>query len=85
MVETHICQCCGMPLNNEVMSREPDGTVNEDYCKFCYSDGKFKYSCMKQLIDFCVENVKTEEFTQEEMRKYMSELLPQLKYWKNKS
>ena len=36
-----ICQCCGMPLEDEVMSREPDGAYNEEYCKWCYADGKF--------------------------------------------
>ena len=35
-----ICQCCGMPLNEDGMiSREPDGFFNEDYCKWCYADG----------------------------------------------
>ena len=38
------CQCCGMPLNeDETISREPDGSFNEDYCKWCYTDGKFTY------------------------------------------
>ena len=27
-----VCQCCGMPLEDESMSREPDGSFNEDYC-----------------------------------------------------
>ena len=28
------CQCCGMPLNEDSMiSREPDKSFNEDYCK----------------------------------------------------
>lgn len=85
MAENHICQCCGMPIDREIMSREPDGTINEEYCMFCYSEGKFKYSTMQQLIDFCVENVRPEGFTPEQMRKYMSELLPQLKHWKNKT
>lgn len=31
-----ICQCCGMPLDDTSLSREPDGTFNEDYCKWCY-------------------------------------------------
>ncbi len=29
-----ICQCCGMPLEDEMMSREPDGIINESYCKW---------------------------------------------------
>ena len=36
-----VCQCCGMPLDDSAISREPDGTFNEEYCKWCYSDGKF--------------------------------------------
>lgn len=28
-----ICQCCGMPLNEDsLISREKDGSYNEDYC-----------------------------------------------------
>lgn len=34
-----ICQCCGMPLNeDDLISRESDGSYNEDYCKWCYAD-----------------------------------------------
>jgi len=35
-----ICQCCGMPLEEASLSREPDGAINEDYCKWCYANGK---------------------------------------------
>ena len=38
-----ICQCCGMPLDDSSISREPDGSFNEEYCKWCYTDGKFVY------------------------------------------
>ena len=30
----NICQCCGMPLEDETTSREPDGSFNEEYCKW---------------------------------------------------
>lgn len=34
-----VCQCCGMPLNEDgLISREPDGSYNEDYCKWCYQE-----------------------------------------------
>ena len=36
-----ICQCCGMPLSDEVTSREKDGSFNEEYCKWCYADGEY--------------------------------------------
>ena len=36
------CQCCGMPLNEDLnISREPNGDFNEDYCKWCYTEGDF--------------------------------------------
>ena len=38
-----VCQCCGMPLEDAVLSREPDGTLNEEYCKWCYTGGQFTY------------------------------------------
>ena len=45
-----ICQCCGMPLDDETLSKQPDGEFNEDYCKWCYSDGRFTYESMEELI-----------------------------------
>ena len=39
-----ICQCCGMPLDESSISKEVDGTFNEEYCKWCYTDGAFVYS-----------------------------------------
>ena len=48
-----VCQCCGMPLEDATTSHEPDGAFNEDYCKWCYTDGEFKYKSMDELIDFC--------------------------------
>ena len=51
-----ICQCCGMPLEDATTSKEPNGEFNEEYCKWCYSGGEFKYTSKEQLIDFCVEH-----------------------------
>ena len=31
-----ICQCCGMPLDDSTISKEPSGSFNEEYCKWCY-------------------------------------------------
>ena len=45
-----ICQCCGMPLDDASLSKEIDGAFNEDYCKWCYSDGRFTYESMEELI-----------------------------------
>lgn len=78
-----ICQCCGMPLEDDaIMGRDSDGAPNEDYCKWCYADGTYTYSNMDDLIDVCVKNMVGENFTEEQARTYMKELLPKLDYWK---
>ena len=77
-----ICQCCGMPLEDEIISRNEDGSLNEDYCKWCYADGTYTYSNMDDLIDVCVGHMAKEGFTEEQARAYMKENLPKLDYWK---
>lgn len=77
-----ICQCCGMPLEDGTVSREPDGTFNEDYCKWCYTDGKFVYSSLGELTDFLVEHMSNEKFPPEQARAYFEEQLPKLAHWK---
>ncbi len=78
-----ICQCCGMPLEDDaIMGHDSDGTLNEDYCKWCYADGTYTYSDMDDLIDVCVGHMANENFTEEQARAYMKELLPKLDYWK---
>ena len=78
-----VCQCCGMPLSEDSMiSKEPDGAYNEDYCKWCYADGHYTYSNMDDLIDVCVKNMVSENFSEAEARAYMKDTLPKLDYWK---
>lgn len=55
-----ICQCCGMPLDDSTMSKEVDGTFNEEYCKWCYTEGKFIYTNLEELIDFLVGHMSNE-------------------------
>ena len=78
-----ICQCCGMPLEDEIIGRDKDGAFNEDYCKWCYADGNYTYSNMDDLIDVCVPHMAKEGFTEEQARAYMKQVLPGLDYWKN--
>lgn len=76
------CQCCGMPLEDSTISKEKDGSFNEEYCKWCYADEKFTYADMETLINFCVENMSNESYPPEKMRAYLKEELPKLNYWK---
>lgn len=76
-----ICQCCGMPLDDSTTSRDTDGGFNEDYCKWCYTDGKFVYTSLEQLVDFLVEHFSSEQFPPEQARAYYEANLPKLKHW----
>ena len=78
-----ICQCCGMPISDDsILGRDKDGTLNEEYCKWCYADGTYTYNNMAELIDVCVKNMVNENFTEEQARSYLKEMLPKLDYWK---
>lgn len=78
-----ICQCCGMPIEDDALiSHNHDGSLNEDYCKWCYADGTYTYSDMDDLIDTCVKNMASEVFSEEQARAYLKDLLPRLDYWK---
>ena len=77
-----VCQCCGMPLEDAIIGRNKDGSMNEDYCKWCYADGTYTYSNMDDLIDVCAQNMANEDFSEEQVREYMKQMLPGLDYWK---
>ena len=67
------CQCCGMPLSEDGMiSREPDGFFNEDYCK-----------TKDALLNFLIEHMPNPEgLDVEERRRQYDAWLSQLKHWK---
>ncbi len=80
--EQLICQCCGMPLEDKILSRNKDGSINENYCQWCYADGVYTYSSMEDLIDVCVRHMVSENVSEEQARSYMKQMLPKLDYWK---
>ena len=77
-----ICQCCGMPLDDEIIGRNSDGSLNEDYCKWCYADGTYTYGDMDELIEVCVGHMAGEGFSPEQARAYLKQSLPRLDYWR---
>ena len=77
-----ICQCCGMPLEDSTTSKEPDGTFNEEYCKWCYADGNFVYTNLAQLTDFLVAHMSNENWPPEQARAYFEAQLPTLNHWR---
>lgn len=78
------CQCCGMPLSEDsLISHEPDGSYNEDYCKWCYADGEFVYKSKDSLIDFLVGHMPNpDNLMDEERRIQFNTYVSQLKHWR---
>ncbi len=81
---TLICQCCGMPLEDSSISRDPDGTFHEDYCKWCYVDGRFVYPSKDALLDYLVAHMPNpDQLSEAERRTQFGAYLSQLKHWKD--
>lgn len=78
-----ICQCCGMPLDDSTISKETNGEFNEEYCKWCYSDGQFVYQSKESLIDFLVGHMPNPDNLEEEERRIQYDsYLSRLEHWK---
>ena len=78
------CQCCGMPLTDDgQISREPDGSFNEDYCTWCYTEGRFTYSSKEALLNFLVGHMPNPEGLPDgERRRQYDSHLSRLSHWK---
>ncbi len=79
-----ICQSCGMPIENtNQLGKNIDGSINEDYCKYCYDNGEFIDNVtMEEYIDMCSKYGEQAGMTNEEMKEYCTKLFPTLKRWK---
>ena len=78
-----ICQCCGMPLDDSVISKNPDGAFNETYCKWCYTDGAFVYRSKDALLDYLVGHMPDPDHLPVETRRaQLNAYLSQLEHWK---
>ncbi|GIP34523.1 zinc ribbon domain-containing protein [Paenibacillus sp. J2TS4] len=78
------CQSCGMPMEEPQRAKEKDGTVNEEYCLYCYEEGQFKQPeiTMEQMIDICVPFMKESGMPEEQARALLQQQLPTLSRWK---
>ena len=91
-METKFCQSCGMPMKTaEEFGTNKDGSLNTDYCTYCFKDGHFTSEMtMDEMITHCAQFV--EEFnkgaekkvTKEQAIEQMKQYFPTLKRWQNK-
>ena len=80
-----ICQSCAMPMaTSDLYGTNADGSLNEDYCKYCYDKGEFLHKVsMEEFIDMCSEFGEQAGMTNDEMKKYCAAVFPGLKRWQN--
>ena len=86
--EMHFCQSCGMPLTDEILGTNADGSKNEEYCIYCFKDGAFTGDfTMEEMIDFCSQFVEQynkdsgQNLTQDEYKAMLRQYYPNLKRW----
>ena len=80
-----ICQSCGMPMRPDQYGTEADGSPQEKYCRYCYSDGHFPSECtMEQMADFCAgfEVEGGRAATLEQAKEQLMAYFPTLERWK---
>ena len=89
-MEKQFCQSCGMPMETpEMYGTNADSSKNEDYCTYCFKDGKFTQDVsMDEMIEVCIKYLdefnkdSEKKVTADEARTMMKEYFPSLKRWK---
>lgn len=88
-MEMKFCQSCGMPLTDDKKGTNADGSLNEDYCIYCYKDGQFQQDVtMEQMIEHCaqftdeINKQSGQNLTVEQAKDMMRQFFPHLKRWK---
>lgn len=81
------CQSCSMPLDNPAMlGTEKDGSKSQEYCKYCYQEGKFMtpgmtLDEMRSLVRTQMDKMKMDPA----IINLAVSTLPTLKRWRNKT
>jgi len=86
------CQSCGMPMSKDAdFGTNAGGSKNDDYCVYCYKNGKFTEDvtmdgmiehCLKYLEEFKKDGNVGQDMTEEKAKNEMRAYFPTLKRWK---
>ncbi len=87
-MEQKFCQSCGMPLTEEILGTNADGSKNEEYCIYCYKDGAFTGDfTMEEMAEFCSQFVDEfnknsgQNLSKEAYKEMLLKYYPNLKRW----
>ena len=82
-MEKTICQSCSMPMDSSQFGTNADGSVNSDYCIYCYKDGQFIDDVsMEEYIEMNIPFAAQAGMTTDQMRHHCETVFPTLKRWK---
>jgi hypothetical protein len=80
-----ICQSCSGPISGPQALEKgtnADGTINDEYCIYCFKDGKFTNDMtLEEMIADSVNYAEAAGLTKEEMLEHAKKTLPTLKRW----
>jgi hypothetical protein len=81
-----VCQSCGMPMYDACrFGTNKDGSLNSEYCHFCYQHGDFVDSgiSLQQKIDKNIAMAVTMGIDEKEATDLANGTLPYLKRWQD--
>ena len=83
MEKEKICQSCAMPLENDAeRGTNKDGSMNTDYCVYCFKEGEFTNNMtLEETIADSVNYAEMAGMSEEAMLEMQSKVLPTLKRW----
>lgn len=76
-----------MPLTEDMLGTEQDGSLQQDYCKYCYDKGAFTQDeTMDGMIEACIPHVVEAGVYPDDAsaRTAMKGFFPTLKRWATK-
>lgn len=86
--EMKFCQSCGMPLTDDILGSNADGSKNDEYCIYCYKDGAFTGDfTMEEMVEYCSMFVEQynkntgKHITCCEYKEVLRQFYPTLKRW----
>jgi hypothetical protein len=78
------CQSCGMPIGEGFYGTEADGSVSNEFCKFCYQHGAFTMpdltveGAVDASVKYMTNQMGYDQATAEQMSR---EVITKLKRW----
>jgi hypothetical protein len=85
MPQVPVCQSCSMPMiKDEDFGTNMDGSKNEEYCQYCFKDGKFTAPDItkEEMVARLIGLSDKMGVSPDKAREMAEKVIPNLKRWK---